>query len=202
MKQKIFLFLIIALGLKCYSQKVIWEKTIGGKYSEYLFDMTPTPDNGFILAGSSLSDKSGNKLKDGKGNLDYFIWKMDKNGEEEWQLSYGGSGADILKNIISTNDGGYLLGGYSNSNKTGDKTDSLRGKNDIWIVKINAKAEIDWQKTIGGTGDDQLVQIKQLRDGGYLAVANSNSSISGEKSEKHLGGLDYWVLRLDKTIKY
>ncbi len=182
-----------------YSQKVLWEKTIGGKYSEYLFDMTPTPDNGFILAGSSLSNKSGNKTKDGNGNLDYFIWKMDKDGEEEWQLSFGGSGVDILKSIISTNDGGYMLGGYSNSNISADKTDSLRGLNDIWLVKLNAKGGVDWQKTIGGIGDDKLVQIKQIKGGGYIVVANSNSTISGEKHDKNLGGLDYWVLKLDKS---
>ncbi|WP_177766267.1 T9SS type A sorting domain-containing protein [Flavobacterium sp. I3-2] len=199
MKQKLLFILFGVLSFYSYSQKILWEKTMGGKYSEYLFDMTPTPDNGFILAGSSLSNKSGNKTKDGNGNLDYFIWKMDKDGEEEWQLSFGGSNADILKNIISTSDGGYMLGGYSNSDKSGDKTDTLRGKNDIWLVKLNAKGGIDWQKTIGGNGDDKLVQIKQIKGGGYLVVANSNSTISGEKQDKNLGGLDYWVLKLDKT---
>lgn len=198
MKQKLLFLLFSVLSIYSYSQKILWEKTIGGKYSEYLFDMTPTLDNGFILAGSSLSNKSGNKAKEGNGNLDYFIWKMDKDGQEEWQLSFGGSNADILKNIIPTNDGGYMLGGYSNSNKSGDKTDTLRGKNDIWLVKINAKGVIDWQKTIGGAGDDKLVQIKQIKGGEYLIVASSNSIISGEKKDKNLGGLDYWVLRLDK----
>src|SRR5690606_10945832 len=115
MKQKLLFLLFSVLSIYSYSQKILWEKTIGGKYSEYLFDMTPTLHNGFILAGSSLSNKSGNKAKEGNGNLDYFIWKMDKDGQEEWQLSFGGSNADILKNIIPTNDGGYMLGGYSNS---------------------------------------------------------------------------------------
>lgn len=188
-----------ALSPDYYAQNILWEKTIGGKHSEYLFDMTPTPDYGFILAGSSLSNKSGSKTTNNQGNLDYFIWKMDKDGEEEWQLSLGGDGADMLKNIVSTNDGGYMLGGYSNSGKSGDKNDSLRGRNDIWLVKINAKGGIDWQKTIGGTGDDKLVQIKQIKGGEYLVVANSNSAISGEKQDKNLGGLDYWILKLDKN---
>ena len=78
MQQKLLFALFGMLSIQSYSQKIIWEKTMGGKHSEYLFDMTPTPDNGFILAGSSLSDKTGSKTQSNNGNLDYFIWKMDK----------------------------------------------------------------------------------------------------------------------------
>ncbi|TPD74129.1 hypothetical protein, partial [Flavobacterium microcysteis] len=37
------------------AQDILWEKSYGGNHSEYLFDAQPTPDYGFILAGSSLS---------------------------------------------------------------------------------------------------------------------------------------------------
>src|SRR5690606_9505531 len=119
-KQALTLFL--ALSVYCgYGQDVGWQKTIGGEHAEYLFDMVPTVDYGFLLAGSSLSDKTGLKKQAGNGSLDYFIWKMDQHGEEEWQLSFGGEGQDILKNMSPTNDQGYILGGYSDSTKSGDK---------------------------------------------------------------------------------
>jgi hypothetical protein len=41
------------------SQDILWEKSYGGTHADYLFDAQPTADYGFILAGSSLSDKSG-----------------------------------------------------------------------------------------------------------------------------------------------
>ena len=134
MKKKLLFLLFGMSAFSGYSQKVVWEKTIGGEHSEYLFDMVPTLDYGFLLAGSSLSDKSGLKSQKSQGNLDYFLWKMDKNGEEEWQLSFGGEGQDILKSIYPTTDMGYILGGYSNSGKSDSKFSENKGKNDIWIM--------------------------------------------------------------------
>ncbi|MDN3708650.1 hypothetical protein QW060_16225 [Myroides ceti] len=160
--------------------------------------MVPTVDYGFLLAGSSFSDKTGSKTSEGQGNLDYWLWKMDKDGEEEWQKSFGASGMDLLQCLIPTGDAGYLLGGTSNSPKDGHKTEASRGKNDLWLIKINAAGAEEWQKTLGGSGDDRLVTIKRLSDGGYIIGANTNSPVSGEKSQQHLGGLDLWILRLDK----
>lgn len=68
------LFLIATLAT--YGQDVQWERTYGGKHAEYLFDAIPTPDYGFILVGSSVSGKNGNKDERNKGDLDYWVWKM------------------------------------------------------------------------------------------------------------------------------
>lgn len=201
MKKKLLFLLFGMSAFSGYSQKVVWEKTIGGEHSEYLFDMVPTLDYGFLLAGSSLSDKSGLKSQKSQGNLDYFLWKMDKNGEEEWQLSFGGDGQDILKSIYPTNDMGYVLGGYSNSGKSDSKFSGNKGKNDIWIVKINARGDQEWQQSYGGDGDDRLVQIKQVNGGGYLIAGTTNSGKNDQKAEDKFGGLDYWIIKTDKKGK-
>jgi len=39
-----------------------------------------------------------------------------------WQKTIGGSGDDSLVSIVPTADGGFIVSGYSNSNKSGDKT--------------------------------------------------------------------------------
>lgn len=201
MKKKLLFLLFGMSAFSGYSQKVVWKKTIGGAHSEYLFDMVPTLDYGFLLAGSSLSGKSGLKAQKSQGNLDYFLWKMDKNGEEEWQLSFGGEGQDILKSIYPTTDMGYILGGYSNSGKSDFKFSENKGKNDIWIIKINAKGTQEWQQSYGGDGDDRLEQIKQVKGGGYLLAGTSNSGTSEQKSEDKFGGLDYWIIKTDKSGK-
>jgi hypothetical protein len=56
-----------------YSQRLEWEKSYGGKHADYLFDAIATPDYGFILAGSSLSEKTGNKTDSNRGDLDYWM---------------------------------------------------------------------------------------------------------------------------------
>lgn len=196
-----FLFLIIAQA--AYSQDILWEKSFGGRQGDYLIDVLSTPDNGFILAGSSLSNKSGNKQQEGTGDLDYLIWKMDEEGGSEWQKSFGGSGSDLLKVILNTSDGGFLLGGISNSPVGFDKTETSRGGTDFWILKITAQGDILWQKVFGGKGLDELNSLITTSDGGYLLGGSSSSSadvkvdLIGGKKENSRGGLDYWIIKID-----
>lgn len=179
------------------AQDILWEKSYGGKFAEYLSDVIPTPDFGFILAGSSLSKKTGTKTDDNRGNLDYWISKMDEKGDLDWQKTFGGSGSDMLQSIVLTNDGGFILAGVSTSEKDFDKKDSIRGQDDFWIIKLNAKGDEEWQKTIGGGGQEKLQSIIRDKDGGYILAGSSASDVSGEKTTKCYGNLDYWVIKLD-----
>ncbi|UPQ80456.1 hypothetical protein M0M57_06355 [Flavobacterium azooxidireducens] len=70
--------LFFLFGINCLAQDILWEKSIGGKHADYLFDAVPTADYGFILAGSSLSGKTGKKTDANQGDLDYWLWKMDE----------------------------------------------------------------------------------------------------------------------------
>ena len=116
-----------------------------------------------------------------------------------WQNTIGGSDTDFSTVFEATTDGGYILGGYSTSNISGDKTVNSNGQIDIWIVKIDGSGNIMWQNTIGGAGDDYLISLKQTSDGGYIVGAGSDSNISGDKTENSRGGLDYWILKLDAS---
>lgn len=201
-----------------HSQGILWEKSYGGKNAEYLFDAEPTADYGFILAGSSLSNKTGNKTDNNNGDLDYWVWKMDEKGELDWQKSFGGSGFDLLQSIKNTRDGGFILAGSSSSNNGFQKKDTCRGVTDFWIIKLDAKGEEQWQKTIGGNGQDDLLCVFQTIDGGYMLGGSSSSNpviIENDnfnkkknlniipdlyaKSEKSRGNMDYWIVKLDKT---
>ncbi|WP_321539780.1 hypothetical protein [Flavobacterium piscinae] len=71
--------------MRLFSQDILWEKSIGGKHADYLFDAVPTADYGFLLAGSSLSGKTGKKTDANQGDLDYWLWKMNEHGDLEWQ---------------------------------------------------------------------------------------------------------------------
>lgn len=183
---------------RIFSQDVLWEKSYGGKHADYLFDVIPTPDYGFILAGSSLSKKTGTKTEDNRGDLDYWVWKMDEKGEFDWQRSFGGSGQDMLQCILLTNDGGFLLAGSSESGEELDKKAKARGESDFWIIKLNAKGGEEWQKTIGGLGQDEINAVVRTKDGGFVLAGSSNSGNSGEKTSANYGGMDYWVLKIDR----
>lgn len=211
-KPLVFSFLLVTTFSN--AQDILWEKSYGGKHAEYLFDAQPTADYGFILAGSSISGKTGNKEVANKGDLDYWIWKMNEKGDLDWQKSFGGSGVDLLQSIRLTADGGYILAGISNSKKGLDKHDDAKGNDDFWIIKLDAKGNELWQKTIGGAGQEKLQSITLTADGGYLLGGSSASyktRTSSEgiidlfgKSEDTRGNLDYWVVKLKKdgTIEW
>jgi hypothetical protein len=76
----------------------------------------------------------------------------------------------IFLNLVAqtVSDGGYILGGLSTSNISGDKTENCNGDYDYWIVKTDSLGNIQWQNTIGGNGDDQLSSVIQTSDGGYI----------------------------------
>lgn len=215
--KKLYLLLFILLPFLIYSQDILWEKSYGGIHADYLFDAQPTADYGFILAGSSLSNKTGNKTDNNHGDLDYWIWKMTEKGELDWQKSIGGKGFDLLQSIKGTRDGGFILGGTSSSGNSFEKKEDCKGLTDFWVIKLDASGNEQWQRTIGGDGQDELLCAFQTKDGGYVLGGSSSSSPSSitnvktegkmaesstidlyGKSEKSRGNMDYWVVKLDK----
>ncbi len=174
-----------------------WDKTFGGDEDDILNSIIQTSDNGYLLGGYSESGISGEKTENSRGSFDYWILKLDNDGNIEWQKTIGGNNIENLSSVIQTADGGFLIGGYSDSNISGEKTENSRGAEDCWIVKLNNSGIIEWQKTIGGNFGDLLFSIAQTNDTGFLIGSASSSDISGEKTEDHIGGKDFWVLKLD-----
>lgn len=179
-----------------------WNKTIGGAGNEYIDNVVQTSDGGYILAGSSDSYRSGEKSEDSRGFFDYWVVKLDKNGNVQWDKTIGGSDYEFLSGVELTTDGGVVLAGFSQSSISGEKTENSRGGYDYWIVKLNKEGRIQWDKTIGGDGGDFGRGIQQSDDGGYVMSGISNSNISGEKTDYNRGFFDYWVIKLDKDGKF
>jgi len=88
-----------------------------------------------------LAKKAGvGKEKDGIN--DYIAVKIDDKGEELWSKTVGSSGEDILRKLVETRDGGYLMAGTSNSNSSKDKNSNIGG-NDFWVVKLKDKTKVE-----------------------------------------------------------
>jgi Secretion system C-terminal sorting domain len=174
-----------------------WQNTIGGNMRDWLYSIQQTIDGGYILGGYSNSNISGDKIENSNGSFDCWIVKVDSLGVVQWQNSIGGNSADYLHAIKQTIDGGYILGGYSQSGISGDKTEDPVGALDYWIVKIDSQGIVQWENTIGGKANDYLYDIQQTSDGGYILCGSSESNISSDKSENSRGGSDFWVVKTD-----
>jgi hypothetical protein len=204
MKKFALLFLAIDVAHIAFSQiapEIEWQNTIGGDGSDQLFSIHQTPDKGFIVGGISGSNISVDKNEPTEGVYDYWIIKLDSIGNIQWQNTIGGNEYDYLTKVDLTTDGGYIVGGYSDSPASGDKTeDSWPGGYygyDYWVVKLDSIGNIEWQNTIGGTSDDYLKDLCQDVDGGYILGGSSSSGISGDKTEDVMGEDDYWIVKLD-----
>lgn len=181
------------------SGAIVWQNSIGGSLVDRPSAAFQTNDGGFIMGGFSNSPASGDKTENTRGGNDYWIVKLDSSGNVEWDRTYGGNDSDVLRNMVQTADGGYLVGGYSKSNISGDKTENSQGDYDQWILKLDSSGIIVWQNTIGGSGIDYPRDVKQLSDGTYVIACWSNSNISGDKTENSNGGYDYWLVRLNAS---
>ncbi len=195
----VLLFLLFFRSVNLFAQEIEWQNTIGGDVVDMLYCISPTNDGGIILGGSSNSSASGDKTENSIGLFDYWIVKLDATGNILWQNTIGGTDYEYLIDISQTLDGGYILGGTSASDISGDKTENSKGDDDYWVVKLDASGNIQWDKTIGGNGKDYLNSISQLSDGGYIVGGTSVSDISGDKTENSMGGNDFWVMKLDSS---
>jgi uncharacterized repeat protein (TIGR01451 family) len=176
--------------------QINYQNTFGGNSRDFFADFEFS-NNNILIGGSSSSGISGNKTIHTRGAFDYWIILTDTLYNQIWQQVYGGNNDDRLVEIIKTNDGGYILAGYSNSAIGGEKSINTFGGYDYWIIKINAQGDIIWQKVYGGTNSELLHMAKQTADGNFILVGTSNSGISGNKTTVNNGGNDYWIIKID-----
>ena len=173
------------------SGNIEWQKSLGGKKDDFASAIEQTEDGGYIVAGHSKShngDVSGNH-----GGADYWIVKLDSSGVIEWQNCFGGSKDEFCQSVQQTADGGYIVGGYTESNN-GDVLGNHGGA-DYWIIKLDASGAIEWQKCFGGSDSDYGYSIQQTIEGGFIAGGVSYSN-DGDVSGNH-GERDYWIVKLD-----
>lgn len=176
-----------------------WQKCLGGTASDQAFDICQTIDGGYIVTGATASNNGDVSGHHGTTGSSYDCWvvKLSSTGTIEWQKCLGGNSSDIGYSIQQTTDSGYIVAGVSNSINTGDVTGN-HGAYDYWVVKLNNAGTIQWQKCLGGTGDDQAQSIQQTSDGGFIVAGRSDSN-NGDVSGNHSGLHDYWVVKLDNA---
>jgi hypothetical protein len=138
-----------------------WNRTLGR-------DLVPrTIDGGYIMTGMIRGDVS--------------LFKTDASGSELWNKSFGGSEGDLGRAVQQTNDSGYIITGMTNSYGAGG--------GDIWLIKTDANGNKLWDKTFGGSANDEGLSVKQTNDSGYIITGMTNSYGAG--------GGDVWLIKTD-----
>lgn len=176
--------------------KIVSQKSFGGGSEDIAFSVQQTADNGLVVAGRSASNNGD--LNNNNGSLDEWIIKLRSNLSLQWQHNYGGTNDEEAHAVKQTKDSGYIVAGFSYS-QNGDVTGNHGepGNPDAWILKLNSRGQLDWEKCAGGSGAEYDNSILQTKDGGYISAASSNST-DGDVTGNH-GDYDYWIIKLAST---
>jgi hypothetical protein len=163
---------------------IVESKTFGGSLDEKIGSVVKTSDGGMIVVGyTNSSDGDINKQYD---QIDIWIIKIDSQGNKVWSKTIGGSKNDYGTSIIATNDGNFIISGYTESSD--GIVPSNFGLHDFLVVKINSSGDVIWSKNYGFSGHDHAHKIIQTSDGGYFVVGFSEySGIEGSGGTQNNG---------------
>ncbi|MES2516580.1 MAG: gliding motility-associated C-terminal domain-containing protein [Bacteroidota bacterium] len=185
---------------------VMGQWSYGGNRQDFAASLELTPDGGFVILGKTNSNNG--TITKNQGNFDVWILKMSATGTMQWQKTFGGSqyecgsGAETFGGIEATDDGGYVFTSSTNS-IDGDiqvpTTPWSSTQARVWVVKLNCKQEIQWQKILGGESGDYGITVKQNTDKSYFVGANATSNDGDVLGNK--GSRDFWLLKLSPDPK-
>ncbi|MEO8085804.1 MAG: T9SS type A sorting domain-containing protein [Bacteroidota bacterium] len=184
-------FLFIILNASAQSPTIQWAHSFGGSLQDFARCVHQTTDGGFIMAGYTDSHDSDVTGFHGTTNFDdYWVVKTDSLGTLQWQKCLGGTGHDFGYSIAQGIDGGYAITGSSDS-QDGDLS-TFWGSTDCWLAKLDAGGNLQWQKTLGGTGSDAGHCIQATADGGYIIAATYTYVDTANNLNEN-----YWIVKID-----
>ncbi len=142
-----------------------WSQTFGGYYDEQGYSVQQTSDGGYIIVGLTYSY--------GAGGSDVYLIKIDGSGNEQWSRTFGGNDGESGRSVQQTNDGGYIIAGYTFSYGA--------GLNDVYLIKTDASGYEQWNQTFGGSDYDFGYSVQQTSNDGYIIAGNTESYGTGDE---------------------
>jgi len=148
---------------------VEFQRFYGGSANERANGVVQTADSGFAIVGNTRSS--------GNGFRDLWLIKTDGQGNEQFNVTYGGSNRDLGEAIVQTADGGFAIAGETSS----------FGSDDIWLLRTDSQGNEQVNETYGGTAIDRGESLVQTADSGFAIVGQTASFGSGDD--------DLWLIR-------
>lgn len=150
-----------------------WERTFGGPREDKAYAIAAARDGGLFIAG--------NAKRGARTHYDGWVLRLDRAGHVTWERPLGGSDDDQIFAMAIAADDTPLLAGHTRSRG--------RGESDVWIVRLDRRGAVAWERTFGGAGNDRARAATALPNGNFLVAGFTNSKGAGDR--------DAWVIRLD-----
>jgi Caspase domain len=169
MRNLLFLLLLPSF-LFSQNLKLDWEKTLG---SDMKIHAIMEASNGYLMAVGETSSKTS-------GGSDGLLIVADHStGQLVTTTRYGGNKDDVLRAVVQTFDGRFLLAG---------STASIgKGGDDAWLLLVDENGKKIWETSFGTPGRDECLKMLLLPDGTALMAGRQNNARSG----------DVWLAKID-----
>ncbi|SIT28309.1 T9SS type A sorting domain-containing protein [Chryseobacterium gambrini] len=179
--------------------KELSQLILGGKGLDEVEKMIPTKDGGVLLGIYSRSNLGGSKDTENYGEGDYYIVKLSNTGQIQWEKNFGGKGDDHVRTLALTSTG-YLIGGESRSERSGNKSVGIEEGTDVWLVAIDLNGNEQWQKSYNFKNRDVLMGMSVLH--GSDDKTSKGILLGGyTQAEGRIENDDetFWMLYLDQN---
>lgn len=131
-----------------------WVKNWGGSGIERAQDIVELNNGDFVAVGYSTSSPAK--------YYDAFIWKLNDNGSTIWTKLYGWNSYDDANSVKLLSDGGFILGGQSNS--------------DLFLIRTDSDGDSLWTRVFGTSGTDNIESIALAHGGGFIMCGHTNGT--------------------------
>ena len=132
--------------------EVIWEHTVESAEEELVIDALETAEGDLVFTLIIGEDAK--------------LAKLDVGGNLQWERRYELPGWQYASQIAETDDGGFLLAGFTLSSSR---------QADTWLARCSSTGELEWETSFGEAAfDDYANSMIRLRDGTYLIGAIAN----------------------------
>lgn len=141
--------------------QVLWEAAYGTESTDRAFGLDITSDGGGLIAGFTGESSAAMNL---------FFLRVDSDGRERWRRTIAGDRFDVAHDVLRLADGGFAVSGYSSSYGPGD--------HDGFLMRLTPGGRMLWMRTYGGDGDDRILHVAEMPDGGFAMIGYSDWDVA------------------------
>jgi hypothetical protein len=176
---------------------ILWKKVLGGSKDDLANSITVTSEGVIVVAGQTLSSNTGD-VATNHGNDDCWIVALSNtDGAVKWKKIIGGNFSEKGKSVISSGDGGVIVGGETNSSNNGD-VPSSHGNIDFLLTKLDKDGNIVWNNCAGGLHGEELSSLAAGPNESFFAAGTTKSNSTGDVGASK-GSEDYWIVKFNAT---
>ena len=147
--------------------------------------------------------KLGSNVYDAKGGEDIFILQVSNQGEILNSMTIGGTGNDLIEGLLLVKEKLFVYGTFEKDLPLGDTLLRSAGKNDGFLVKLNASLSYSDAITIGGSSTDEIVAVnKDTLANLYLTGSYKKSLHLGQNIYHSKGENDIFYAKLNSNLQF